>query len=239
MSIFFSDRWAYTWGEGSGWSAYKRHKSLIHELPFSPLETKLRMRSPNLHQFNTDPHSSLSPIGTNPGLKVPSVASKRVHVRKKHVLIEREHDIFWHHTFEVWSRRLLSTCFVFAQQNIPCKNFYTLRIICRGKSTVSERKLCLTVERNEMWAKCADQFGATVCLTAVKCLKAKHVRSATLLKNTCFLVSCPPLNATDGKRFQKYPHSCGRGLKIVFGQLHIYNFLRGAKHYYLKGNSSL
>ena len=68
-----------------GWGAYKRHKFLIHELPFSPLKAESRMRSPNLHRFDIDPQSGLSPIGTNPGLKIPSVASKRVHVRKKNV----------------------------------------------------------------------------------------------------------------------------------------------------------
>ena len=40
---------------------------------------------------------------------IPSVASKRVHVRFKHVLIGREHDMFCRQTLEVWSRRLLPT----------------------------------------------------------------------------------------------------------------------------------
>ena len=96
-------------GGVGGWGAYKRHKFLIHELPFSPLKAESRMRSPNLHQFDIDPQSGLSPIGTNPGLKISSVASKRVHVRKKRVLIGCKHDIFWRHTFEVWSKRPLST----------------------------------------------------------------------------------------------------------------------------------
>ena len=39
-----------------------------------------------------------------------SVASKRVHVRKKHVLIGCKSDMFWRQTFEVWSRRLDLSC---------------------------------------------------------------------------------------------------------------------------------
>ena len=52
-----------------------------------------------------------------------SVIWTRVDVRKKHVLIGCKHDMFCRQIFEVWSRRLLSTRFVFAQQNILFKNF--------------------------------------------------------------------------------------------------------------------
>ena len=41
--------------------------------------------------------------------ELPSVASRRVHVRKRPVLIGCKHDMFWRQTFEVWSGRLLST----------------------------------------------------------------------------------------------------------------------------------
>ena len=41
--------------------------------------------------------------------KIPSVASKRAHARKKHVLIGCKSDMFWRQTIEVWSSRLLST----------------------------------------------------------------------------------------------------------------------------------
>ena len=54
---------------------------------------------------------------------LPSVASKCVHVRKKHVVIGGKHEMFCHQTFEVWSRQLLCAWFVFAQKNIFCKNF--------------------------------------------------------------------------------------------------------------------
>ena len=40
---------------------------------------------------------------------LPSVASKCVNVRKKHVVIGGKRDMFCHQTFEVWSRRLLWT----------------------------------------------------------------------------------------------------------------------------------
>ena len=40
---------------------------------------------------------------------LPSVASKCVHVRKKHVVFGGKHDMFCHQTFEVWSRLLLCT----------------------------------------------------------------------------------------------------------------------------------
>ena len=39
---------------------------------------------------------------------------------------------------------------VFAQQNIPCKNFQTLRIISGGKCAVSEREICLQVKKSEI-----------------------------------------------------------------------------------------
>ena len=92
-------------------------------------------------------------------LKIPSVASKRVHVRKRHVLIGCKHGMFCRQTFEVWSRRLLSTWFVFAQQKILCKKFLTLRIISGGKCAVSEWEIRLKVEKNEIWGRAerADQ----------------------------------------------------------------------------------
>ena len=43
---------------------------------------------------------------------LPSVASKCVHVRKKHVVIGGKRDMVCRQTFEVWSWRLLWTRFV-------------------------------------------------------------------------------------------------------------------------------
>ena len=49
-------------------------------------------------------------VVTNPSSPViPSGASKRAHVKKKHVLIGCKHDMFSRQTFEVWSTLLLST----------------------------------------------------------------------------------------------------------------------------------
>ena len=64
---------------------------------------------------------SFSPLS----IKIPSVASKHIHVnrREKHVLVACKYDMFWRQTFEVWSRWLSLTSFVFAQQNILCKHF--------------------------------------------------------------------------------------------------------------------
>ena len=74
-------------------------------------------------------------------------------------------------TFEVWSRRLLSTWFIFAQQNIRGNNFKTLRIISGSKCVVSEREIIMpkSWEKRNMngtrWSKTCKQlsFGAT-CL---------------------------------------------------------------------------
>ena len=60
-------------------------------------------------------------------------------------------------SFEFYNRWLLSTWFVFSQQNILCENFYTSGIICGGKCVVSEREICLKVEKNEIWTEHADQ----------------------------------------------------------------------------------
>ena len=106
---------------------------------------------------------------------IPSVASKRVHVRKKHVWVQTWHVL----PPNVRSLELLPTWFAFAQQNILCKNFRTLRIISGGKCAVSEREICLKVEKNEIWAKRADQkhinnllrLGWQFALTAVKLFK--------------------------------------------------------------------
>ena len=69
-------------------------------------------------------------------------------MRKRHVLIFGcKHDMFCRLTFEVCSKRMLSTCFVFAQQYI----------ISGGKCAVSEREICPKVEKNEIWAECTDQ----------------------------------------------------------------------------------
>ena len=62
----------------------------------------------------------------------------------------------------------MSTWFVFGQQNIVCENFYTLGIICGGKCVVSEREICLKVEKNEIWTEHADQKHNINKLTAVK-----------------------------------------------------------------------
>ena len=76
---------------------------------------------------------------------IPSVAS---YMRKRHVLIFGcKHDMFCCLTFEVCSKRMLSTCFVFAQQYI----------ISGGKCAVSEPEICPKVEKNEIWAECTDQ----------------------------------------------------------------------------------
>ena len=108
--------------------------------------------------------------------------------------------------FEVWSTRLLSTWFVFAQQNILCKNFQTLRIISGGKCAVSEREIYLQVKKNEIWAERADQkhinnlaLAWQFALTAVKLQmfggKTRHVSHPI---RTWFFVSCPRSDATDG-----------------------------------------
>jgi len=75
-----------------------------------------------------------------------SVASKRVHVRKKDVLIGWKHDMFCHHTFEVWIRRLLSTCFH------PTK--YSLQEFLEFKNNC-KRQVCCFSARNmpEKWEK--------------------------------------------------------------------------------------
>ena len=73
-------------------------------------------------------------------------------------------------TFEVWSRRFLSTWFIFAQQNIRGNNVKTLRIISGGKCVVSEREIIMpkSWEKWNMsgmrWSKTYKQlsFGATV-----------------------------------------------------------------------------
>ena len=129
------------------------------------------------------------------------VAFKRVHVRKKHVLIGCKCDMFWHQTFKVWCRQLLSTWFVFTHQNILCKNFWTLRLISGDKCAVSEQEICLRVEKNEIWAECASQnkiinlplvrpFGLMAVKLEMFGGKTRHV--ATLF------VSCPCLDASDG-----------------------------------------
>ena len=59
-------------------------------------------------------------------MNLVSVASKHVHVRKKHVIIGCKHGMFCHKTF------------VFAQQNILCKNFQSLRITSGSKRNMSE-----------------------------------------------------------------------------------------------------
>ena len=49
------------------------------------------------------------PNSSQPHSAIPSVASKHVHVKKKHVLIGCKQDMFCCQTCEVWSKRLLST----------------------------------------------------------------------------------------------------------------------------------
>ena len=162
-----------------------------------PAETKNRLRE------------SLTPIYVDKIFKVltlnwlcqlswqyiPSVASKCVHVKKKHVLIGCKYDMFCHQTLEVQRMRMLSTWFVFAQQNILCKNFWTLRIISSGKCAVPEREIFLKVEKNEIWAERADQkhinnlpLAQQFALTAVKLQmfggKTHHVCHPI---RTCFL----------------------------------------------------
>ena len=115
------------------------------------------------------------PLHESVAQNLPSVASKRVHVRKKHVLIGCKRVMFCRQKFEVWSTRLLSTWFVFAQKNILCKNFQTLRIISGDKGAVSGREICLQVKKNEIWPERADQkhinnlaLARQFALTAVK-----------------------------------------------------------------------
>lgn len=69
---------------------------------------------------------------------------------KKHVLIGHKRDMFWRQTLEVWVRRLLSTLFVFTQQNTLCQNFWALRIISGDKCAGSDQEICLKVETNEI-----------------------------------------------------------------------------------------
>ena len=115
-----------------------------------------------------------------------SVASKLVHVGKKHVLIGCKSNMFWRQTFEVWRSWLLLTWFVFAQQNQSLQDFQTLRIIFGGKCGVSEREMWLKVVKNEIWVERVDQkqinnlpLAWQFALTAVKIQmfgdKTRHV----------------------------------------------------------------
>ena len=98
-----------------------------------------------------------------------SVASKSVHVTKKHVLIGWKEDMFCRQTVEVWGgvRRIftckvgcsLSTWFVFYQQNILYKTLRTIygvvklqRIVHKSKCTVPEQKDII-----ETWKKIKDE----------------------------------------------------------------------------------
>ena len=150
-------------GSGGGYGAYKRHKLWVHELPFSPLKTEWRMQSPNLHQFGIDPPSGLSSIGTNPGLKIPSVASKRVHVRKKRVLIGCKHDSFWRHRFEVWSKRPLSIWFA---RIFRVKDNFPMQVCCFWAKTMHERceKINVSETRWSVWGDSLRQRLSNVWL---------------------------------------------------------------------------
>ena len=128
---------------------------------------------------------------------------------KKHVLTGCKRTMFCSQTFEGWSTRLLSTWFVFAQQNILCKNFQTLRINSGGKCAVSEREKCPQFLKNEIWAERADQkhinnlaLAWQFALTAVKLQmfggKTRHVWHPI---RTWFFVPCPRSDATGGIRY--------------------------------------
>ena len=97
---------------------------------------------------------------------------------------------------------------VFAQQNIPCKNFQTLRIISGGKCAVSEREICLQVKKSEIWAERADQkhinnlaLAWQVALTAVKLHVLRQNTSCLAPYQNMIFVSCPRSDATDGIRY--------------------------------------
>ena len=135
-----------------------------------------------------------------------SVASKYVHVRKKHVVNGGKHDTFCRQTFEVWSRRLLSTWFVFTQKNIFGQMFLYIKNNFGGKCAVSKREICTKAEKNEIWVECADQkhinnlpLVRQFALTADKLLmfggKTRHVWHPI---RTMFFVLYSRLVATDG-----------------------------------------
>ena len=123
------------------------------------------------------------------------------------------------------------------QEFLDVKNNFPRQVCCFWAKTMHERweKWNVSETRWSVWGDSLLQRLSNI-MFGDKTPQVCH----PIRKYMFFFVSCPRLNATDGnKRFQKCPHSCGRGLKIGFPQLHIYNFLGGAKHYYLKGNTSL
>ena len=112
-----------------------------------------------------------------------SVASKSVHVTKKHVLIGWKEDMFcrvWGGVRRIFTCKVgcsLSTWFVFDQQNIHYKTLRTIyrvvnlqRIVLKSRCAVPEQKILLKLEKKKRWAEHADQkhvnnltFGETVC----------------------------------------------------------------------------
>ena len=118
-----------------------------------------------------------------------------------------KHDMFWRQTFEVWSRRLLSTSFVFAQQNklffvelLEVKNNFWRQACCFWAENMPE-----SWEKWNRgwtcWSKTCKQltFGGTVCFngcqTQMFADKTCHVWPPI---RTRFFVSSPRLDATDG-----------------------------------------
>ena len=132
---------------------------------------------------------------------------------KKQVLIGCKSGMFWRQTFEVWSRRLLSTWLIcFCSTKSVLARFLDVKNNFGGKCAVSDREMWLKVVKNEIWAERADQkqinnlpLAWQFALTAVKLQtfgdKTRHVWHPI---TTCFFfVSCPRLDATDGKSFLK------------------------------------
>ena len=84
-----------------------------------------------------------------------------------------------------------------------------MRIISGGKRAVSERKIRLKVEKNEIGAERADQtrvnnlpLARQFALTAVRLQMFAHKTCHVWPPiRTCFFVSCPRLDATDGNFF--------------------------------------
>ena len=123
---------------------------------------------------------------------LPSVASKRVHMRKKHVRTGSKHDMFCRQTCEVWSKRLLLICCRSSkyslQEFLDVKNNFWRQVCCFWARNMPE-----SWEKWNMsgahWSKTYKQltFGVTVALTAVKLQmfggKTRHVWHPN---RTCF-----------------------------------------------------
>ena len=103
-------------------------------------------------------------------LKILSVASKHVHVSKKHVLIGCKRDLFCRQTFEVWSRRLLSTWFFFhstkycLQEFLDVKNNFWRQVCCFWAGNMPESWEKWNMSGTHRSKTCKQlTFGSTVC----------------------------------------------------------------------------